>query len=164
MPIVIRPARPEEAARLSEIACRAKAHWGYSAEQMARWRPAFLTITREYIDRHSPLAAQDEKGFAVAFAALERTAKGAVLAHLWVLPDYMRRGIGTRLFHRIAQDAGEFSFTSDPQADGFYLKLGARLIGKVQSEHQGRALSLFRYRAAAAGDGEESAPGRAGGL
>lgn len=44
-----------------------------------------------------------------------------------------------------AQGASEFTFTSDPQADGFYLKLGARIIGEVESERQGRTLSLFRY-------------------
>ena len=79
------------------------------------------------------------------FAALETGAKGAVLEHLWVLPDHMGRGIGTRLFHHIAARTGEFTFTSDPQADGFYLKLGARVIGQVESDYQGRTLSLFRY-------------------
>lgn len=30
-------------------------------------------------------------------------------------------------------------------AYGFYLKLGARIIGEVVSERQGRTLNLFRY-------------------
>ena len=34
---IIRAARPDEAALLSELALRAKAHWGYDA---IFWRPA----------------------------------------------------------------------------------------------------------------------------
>lgn len=145
MPIFIRAARPDEAERLTEIAFRSKAHWGYSAEQIAAWQPAFLTVTADYITRHSPVVAVDAEQGSVAFAALERDAQGAVLEHLWVLPGFMGRGIGSRLFRHIAARASDFTFTSDPQADGFYLKLGARIIGEVVSERQGRSLSLFRY-------------------
>ncbi|MDE2637909.1 MAG: GNAT family N-acetyltransferase [Chloroflexota bacterium] len=145
MTIFIRAARPDEAERLTEIACRSKAHWGYSPERIAAWRPAFLTVTADYIRAHSPVVAVDDDGGVVAFAALEREAQGAVLEHLWVLPGFMGRGIGSRLFRHIAGLASEFTFTSDPQADGFYLQLGARVIGEVESDHQGRTLSLFRY-------------------
>ena len=154
MQISIRPARPEEADLLTEIACSAKAHWGYSAEQMAAWKPAFLTITSQYIEQHAPWVAENETCRPVAFAALEQGAAGAVLEHLWVLPEYMGRGIGRRLFRRIAARTGAFTFTSDPQADGFYLKLGAQLIGQVESDFQGRELSLFRYDATAANRAE----------
>ena len=145
MAISIRAARPDEADLLTEIACRSKAHWGYSREQIAAWRPAFLTVTADYITRHSPVVAEDDVCGVVAFAALEQGARGAVLEHLWVLPEFMGRGIGSRLFRHIARLASEFTFTSDPQADGFYRKLGARIIGAVESDHQGRTLSLFRY-------------------
>lgn len=146
MLITIRAAHPDEAERLTEIASRAKAHWGYSGEQMARWRTAFLTVTADYIRAHSPVVAVDSECGPVAFAALERGTPGAALEHLRVLPEFMGRGIGSRLFRHIAMLASEFTFTSDPQADGFYLKLGARIIGEVNSERQGRSLSLFRFR------------------
>lgn len=145
MPISLRAARPDEAERLTEIACRSKAYWGYSPDQIAAWRPAFLTVTADYITKHSPVVSEDEDCGVVAFAALERGPRGPVLEHLWVLPEFMGRGIGSRLFRRIAMLASEFTFTSDPQADGFYLKQGARIICEVESERQGRTLSLFRY-------------------
>ena len=145
MPITFRQARPDEAERLTEIACRSKAHWGYTAEQIAAWRPAFLTVTPDYISAHSPVVAVYDECGPVAFAALERGPQAAVLEHLWVLPEFIGRGIGSRLFRHISVRAREFTFTSDPQADGFYLKLGARVIGTVESEHQGRTLSLFRF-------------------
>ena len=40
----IRPAVESEAQLLSALVMRAKAHWGYSAEQLERWRPQ-LTVS-----------------------------------------------------------------------------------------------------------------------
>lgn len=150
MYIIIRPARPEEANWLTEIACCAKARWGYSDEQIADWKPAFLTITSDYVRQHALWVAEDKAAGPVAFAALEHGAAGAKLKHLWVLPGYMGRGIGSGLFHHVAGRGPVFIFTSDPQADGFYLKLGARIIGEVESARQGCRLSRFRYDAATA--------------
>jgi len=71
MSIIIRPARPEEANWLTEIACRAKARWGYIGEQIADWKPAFLTIASDYVRQHSLWVAEYVTGQPVAFAALE---------------------------------------------------------------------------------------------
>ena len=149
MAVSIRFAAPEEADRLTEIACVSKAHWGYSAAQINDWRRAFLTVTADYILAHSVWVAQDTCGKPVAFAALERHCTSAVLEHLWVLPAFMGRGIGRRLFKRVAAEEPDFTFTSDPHADDFYRKLGAQKIGEVVSDSQGRWLSEFRFRAPA---------------
>lgn len=145
MSIRVRAARPVEAQRLSEIASLAKAHWGYSAEQIDRWRLAFLTVTADYIAAHSVWAAADEADRAIAFAALERRVAGDVLEHLWVLPAYIGMGIGRRLFQQVASESPAFTFTSDPHANAFYRRMGARKIGEVVSDYQGRALAEFRY-------------------
>jgi len=71
MSIIIRPARPEEANWLTEIACRAKARWGYSAEQIADWQPVFLAITSDCVRQHSLWVAEYVTGQPVAFAELE---------------------------------------------------------------------------------------------
>lgn len=145
MRIRVRAARQDEAERLSEIARKAKAHWGYSAEQLESWRGAFLTVTPDYIAAHSVWAAADSSDCPVAFAALERSAECDVLEHLWVLPDTMNLGIGRRLFQRVAFESPDFTFTSDPHADDFYYRMGARKIGEKTSAYQGRALTKFRY-------------------
>ena len=72
MSVEIRAARPDEAQRLTEIACRSKAHWGYSSAQIEYWREKFLTVTAEYIRAHSVWVAADESGAVIAFAALKR--------------------------------------------------------------------------------------------
>ncbi len=145
MPIRIRRAEPAEAEKLSEIARLSKAHWGYSEAQIEEWRESFLTVSAEYIQKHSVWVAAE--GDVIAFAALEQDDGGAALEHLWVLPAYIGQGIGRRLFLHVARQAAEFTFTTDPHADGFYRKLGAIKIGEVASIYQGRSLSVFRYQA-----------------
>lgn len=149
MNAAIRCAGPEEAERLTEIACLSKAHWGYSPAQIESWRAQFLTVTAEYVKAHKVWVAADPCGAAVGFAALERRNAGSVLEHLWVLPAYIGRGIGRRLFQQVACSADEFTFTSDPHADDFYRRMGAEKIGEVTSDYQGRNLSEFRFRAPA---------------
>ncbi len=158
MNICIRRARPEEADALTEIACRAKAHWGYPAHYVARWRDEFLTISPDYIVAHLVWVVVVEGDEPVAFAALERRATGDELEHLWVLPAYMGQGIGKRLFHVVARHSPEFSFTSDPHADGFYCKLGALKTGQRRSAYQGIILTEFRYRRAQANESAFASP------
>ena len=145
MRIRLRRARPDEAERLSDIACQSKAHWGYPAEQVERWRGTFLSLTADYIAAHSVWAAVDGADCPVAFAALERSSGGDVLEHLWVLPAFIGMGIGRCLFRQVASESPSFTFTSDPHADDFYRRMGARVIGATASDYQGRWLTKFRY-------------------
>ena len=47
----IRPAHPEEAAQISELALRSKSHWDYAPEQLEVFREE-LTLTPETIRPH----------------------------------------------------------------------------------------------------------------
>jgi len=143
---IIRDALPEEAGQLSLIAQRAKAHWGYAPEQINLWRGSFLTVTADYIAAHQVWVAVAGSDRPVGFAALEHHEDGVVLEHLWVLPGYMGRGIGAGLMARAANEAPAFTFTSDPHADAFYYKLGARKVGEVYSARQGIILTRFVFR------------------
>ena len=51
-----------------------------------------------------------------------------------MLPAFVGMGIGRRLFLQVASESPSFTFTSDPHADGFYMRMGARVIGKVASD------------------------------
>ncbi len=106
-------------------------------------------MTADYISAQSVRVAVDDTGVAIAFAALEQQDEGAVLEHFWVLPTYIGKGLGKRLFSHVAARASEFTVTSDPHADDFYRKTGARKIGREESAFQGRSLSKFRFRAQA---------------
>jgi hypothetical protein len=71
--IEIRAARPEDAARLTEIAHAAKRHWGYPDGLIRLWH-ADLTITGDFVDAnptHCAVAGAEVLGF---YALRARTA------------------------------------------------------------------------------------------
>jgi GNAT superfamily N-acetyltransferase len=161
----IRPADPAEAAALSKIAHDAKQHWGYPDHWMKRW-DADLTITPEFINSNHVYVAEDE-GKLTGFYALAIKDQKAELEHLWVTPDLIGTGVGKALFLAAMETAAQLraasvELTADPNAEGFYQKMGAYRIGEVASEMDGEPRVLPRLRIGAeetetAADGEREA-------
>jgi GNAT superfamily N-acetyltransferase len=138
-------AQPADAARLSEIAWAAKASWGYPPTWLERWRDQ-LTITPEFVRANETFAVCLSRQL-VGFHALLRTADTMRLEHLWVLPSQMGRGWGRALFQHAAARAialGVHSLTieADPNAEPFYLHLGAVRTGVIASEIEGKRREL----------------------
>lgn len=91
-------------------------------------------------------------GSALGFYTLRVGGANWELEHLWVLPSCLRQGIGRALFaHAVgqaqSQGARRLTIESDPHAEGFYLRMGARRIGTVTRELDGqpRALPLLAH-------------------
>ncbi len=134
-----------QASALSAIAWAAKAYRGYPAHWMEQWREQ-LTITPDFIARHDTFAAQRD-GEAIGFYALSEGPAAISLEHLWVLPERIGQGIGRALFEHAtgraaARGASCLTIESDPQAEPFYLHLGARRAGAVASEIEGQPREL----------------------
>ncbi len=74
------------------------------------------------------------------------------LLHLWVLPEAMGRGVGRSLFSHALERARilgfrELEIESDPNAEGFYQRMGAHRVGtstKVLAGHN-RELPVLVY-------------------
>ena len=136
----MRRARPDEAALLSDIALRAKAHWPYPAEQIAAWRND-LVVTPEQISSYPTHVAQID-AIVTGFFLLEPQQENWTLEHLWVLPDYMRRGIGRALLSHakdVAAAGGAEALTidADPYAEPFYQACGAIRVGTIAAPIDG---------------------------
>ena len=134
---------PTDAPRLTAIAHAAKRHWGYSDELIALW-DADLTVTPQFIDDH-PVFCAVQGDEIVGFYALSRQGEAFELEHLWVDPQYTGAGIGTRLFEhavRTVRSLGgsRLTIVSDPHAEGFYRRMGARRVGEAPSKPEGRTL------------------------
>ena len=144
-------ARPEDAGILTHIAVAAKRHWGYPESWMASWRE-LLTIRPEFIASHETYSAIID-GQAVGFYGLRCGGGKLQLEHLWVLPAAMRCGVGRALFAHARERARALGFQSleiesDPNAEGFYERMGARRIGAniMELEGQCRELPVFIYK------------------
>jgi GNAT superfamily N-acetyltransferase len=162
MTVEIRSLTADEARMLAHelaaLGTRSKGAWGYDdafmerfGSQMGPWLEEFTAGMRDDGDR-LVLVAEDD-GTAVGFAILEQTdpQKPAWLEDLWIEPHRMRGGIGGQLL-RAALDAARaagrtaLEFESDPNAEGFYLRMGARRIGEQASDFQaGRMLPVMRF-------------------
>lgn len=153
--MMVFPAKPGDAPTLTRIAFAAKAHWGYPAAWLAEWEPG-LRVTPEFLAANEVFVARPSAGGAgeiLGWAALVAAADGALwLDHLWVQPAAMGRGVGRVLFEHAVARARARGFASlriesDPHAEPFYQRMGARRTGLAISMVQGtpRALPLLEH-------------------
>jgi GNAT superfamily N-acetyltransferase len=129
----IRRAVVTEAPALTDIAFAAKRHWGYSPQTMELWRRD-LTITADTIESNATFVYEDDR--ILGFYTLSVDQQEWELEHLWVLPQWMRQGIGKALLTHAAATVGAgrgrvLRIDADPNAEPFYLACGAQHIGNV---------------------------------
>lgn len=147
--MVIRPATGDDVDTLTDLAHRAKAHWGYPASWMREWDPQ-LTIIPGYLDMHDVWVAEHD-GAILGMCALEDRGTRWSLEHVWVEPTAHGGGIGRALVTRALDEArrrhpGIVELLADPFASGFYERLGARHAGDVAAPMPGaRGRTLPRY-------------------
>jgi len=150
--LTIRPAHPEEAAALSALAFRSKAHWGYDAAFMEACR-ADLTVSSEEIARQ-PVYVLEGAELLLGFYTLRGDGDEATLTDLFLDPAAIGRGHGRRLWQHAVETARRLGCAtlvlhSEPQAEGFYRAMGAVRVGDVPSNvFPGRMLPLMRIRLA----------------
>lgn len=136
----IRPARAGEEERLREVACAAKSHWGYEAERVREWAKSL-----EYVGKDVWVA---DVGEPVGYATLIVEGELGELDELWVEPNWIGRGIGSELFRFVAARAASFGaarleWEADPNAVGFYERMGARKLHDSAPSEWGRILTVM---------------------
>lgn len=146
---MIRPATSDEATALTQIALDAKRYWGYPEHWITYWE-SDLTISPEFVNDNQVFVF-DSDGEIRGFYALCINANAAELEHMWVAPQYIGTGIGKELFldamDRAATfDVDEVQLTADPNAAGFYERMGAKKIGEANSTIDGQPRTLPRMK------------------
>lgn len=148
-PVTIRRAIPEEAATLTQIALDAKRYWGYPEHWIQHWE-SDLTISSDFIREHHVYVADDE-GEIRGFYALCLGDSKAELEHMWVTPAGIGTGIGKELFldameRAAALNVNAVELSADPNAAGFYNRMGATQIGETDSVIDGQVRKLPRMK------------------
>jgi N-acetylglutamate synthase-like GNAT family acetyltransferase len=149
MNLQIRRATPDEADALTEIAHAAKRRWNYPEKWIEQWR-ADLTITPEFVGNHEVFVAVAD-GEIGGCCALVVSDSQAELEHMWIDPQQMGNGVGRALFEYTKQRAKELGLTqlelsADPNAEGFYQRMGAKRIGEVRADIDGQTRVLPRMK------------------
>jgi GNAT superfamily N-acetyltransferase len=146
---MIRPAATSEASVLTRMALEAKRYWGYPEHWIKHWE-SDLTISSDFInDNHVYVAEED--GQIQGFYALIVTGNKAELDHMWVKPTLIGTGIGKELFldameRAAALKVSAVEISSDPNAAGFYRRMGATEIGEVDASFDGVTRKLPRLK------------------
>lgn len=144
----IRPAAPQEAAQITAIALRSKAHWGYSQAFMDACRHE-LTITAEMVVTSVVMVLETSTGITGFYTLQHIDAETAEIGHLFIAPETIGEGYGEQLWRHAlatAQAAGyrRLQVESDPYAEGFYQRMGMIRYGEHASTiFAGRFLPLL---------------------
>jgi GNAT superfamily N-acetyltransferase len=128
----ISPAFPEDAEALTKLAFESKGYWGYPEHWLEIWRDQ-IEMTPEFIQRNSVFKAVTRERKLLGCAGLEFIDDKWILAGFWVKPEIMGKGIGNALYQKIMkcareEDAQIVQWESDPNAVGFYERMGAKII------------------------------------
>lgn len=143
----MRPAQAGEAASLTALCRRSKAHWGYDAAFMLQSAQA-LTVHEDDIATGRVLVAVDAVGRVLAVARVEPDGE---LGLMFVDPPAIGSGVGKVLFEgsvALARGLGarRMAILADPNAARFYERLGARFVADAPSDAiPGRTLPLYEY-------------------
>lgn len=150
--ILVRRLSEDEAPALLEelttLVVRSKASWGYDDDFMARF--AAGSVTRELVGERRVCLVAFASDRPVGVAVIDDEGTRAWLEDMWVEPEFFGRGVGRALWDGALEVAHEWDrvsleLESDPNAEGFYLVMGARRTGtRASSVLVGRELPLMR--------------------
>ncbi|MEQ8406122.1 MAG: GNAT family N-acetyltransferase [Oceanicaulis sp.] len=153
--VALSPARPGHGPALNRLILRSKAYWGYDAEMMnimarvLRLDPDAMATGRAMAGWRGgePLGVaqisqphEDERGRSMA------------LDLLFIAPDAIGTGLGRILYDWAVTQARAAGCTrldilSDPNAEAFYLAMGARKVADRQSQAvPGRTLPFLEHQ------------------
>ena len=154
---MIRPAEKEDAQILTGLSFESKGFWAYPKEYFDVWKPE-LTITSDYIEKNDVLVFESEGAIVGYYSIVElengievsviKIEKGYWLEHMFIAPKYIGRGIGKIMFEHLRKRCEikgirQLGILSDPNARGFYEKMGCDYQGEFPSTIAGRTTPLL---------------------
>ncbi|MBB6523248.1 GNAT family N-acetyltransferase [Pseudoteredinibacter isoporae] len=141
-------ADPRDLKDINRIVIAAKRHWGYPEEWIQQWLPD-LTVNESVLEER-PFWLLKSEGSTLAVASCASLGEGLYeLEDCWVDPACMGLGAGKKLLefvlsHLQELSAKELLIAADPNATGFYEKMGAEACGFRDSTPEGRKLPLYK--------------------
>ncbi|SDY97787.1 Acetyltransferase (GNAT) domain-containing protein [Amycolatopsis xylanica] len=143
--IRLRPAEPHEADAITALARRSKAHWGYSQEFLDRVRDILVVHPEQIHDDRVVVADRD--GALLGFYRIDGKPPSGELADLFLDPASIGTGLGRRLWEHAlaaakAQGFESLDLEADPNAEPFYLHMGAERTGEIEV-YPGRSLPVM---------------------
>ncbi len=138
----------EDSKLLTSIALRSKAYWRYSKELIESWRND-LTITSKMVEEMMIYKYVQNNKIAGFYALNPPKGKAIKLEMLFVLPEFIGKGIGKNLLlhaieHTRKLNADSITLLADPNAVFFYKSQGFNIIDKKESAISNRFLPIMQ--------------------
>ncbi|MCP4181289.1 MAG: GNAT family N-acetyltransferase [bacterium] len=150
MNIIIEKAKPEDSKEITKVIIASKKYWGYPEEWFKQWND--LVITPQTIETRDFYVGRIKNEIIFVYSIKYLTVSKYELEDCWILPDYIGKGYGKLLFKDLDKKLDVLKCTSlricsDPNAEGFYIKMGAVKIAEEPSKIKGRIFPIFEYKA-----------------
>ena len=121
---------------LTNIAIRSEAYWGYDFEFMEKFKTMYK-VSEDFIENNPTYIIRDED-IIVGFYGILIDEREISLEYLFIEPQYIGKGYGKMLWNHMisecrALNIKEFTLVTSQQAKEFYIKLGAKICGEVDS-------------------------------
>lgn len=146
----LRAAAERDAPELSALALRSKAHWGYDEAFLAACREELSVEPAAISDPRQCWRVATDGDRVLGYYGLSPIDQLEVeLEALFVAPEAIGTGVGRRLVDDALDTASSRGFAriviqGDPNAEGFYLAMGATRTGDRESGSiPGRFLPVF---------------------
>ena len=135
---------------LSELTVRSKSHWNYSSEQIEKWQ-IDLTVSAEYVDKNEVWKLKEDDKLIGYYSFIIMNSKKVKLDNIFIDPEFIGRGYGKILmeyFFKQVKNKGlkNIYLDSDPHAEKFYLNLGFKVIGQLESSIKNRFLPIMELK------------------
>ncbi len=146
----IEKAQKTDCNTLTALTIRSKSYWGYSSEQITKWKDD-LTIHAEYIDQNVVYKLIKENQLIGYYSYIVQDDKKIKLDNIFLEPDFIGNGYGKLMmkhFFQQVKDEGyeTIKLDSEPNAEKFYLSLGFKVIGQLESSIKNRFLPIMELK------------------
>ncbi len=130
----LRSPKPADLQGLTDLCMRSKAHWGFDANFMSKCLPIFTYTSDDLAIGHWAVEQN-----LLGMVHIVITGQSASLDKLFIDPAAIGKGLGHQLFHWAetharGNGASVITIVADPNAVGFYERVGAELIGQHPSD------------------------------
>lgn len=134
--LTIRRAIANDENEINQLVMRSKSYWPYPKDYIEDCREV-LKIDTNYISQW-PVYVAEINNVKAGVCAIKPVDNENRLDHLWIDPTAIRTGVGKKLLLHAIEEAKKlnwksFRLAADPYARDFYLKMGGKQIGTVQS-------------------------------
>lgn len=145
--MIIEKASTKDHEILTEITKKSKAYWGYSEEQILKWSNN-LTITQDYLKDNDVFKLINDNKIVGYYSYIIEEEKNVILDNLFVLPEYIGKGLGkylmTDFLNRMKENQiRKITLDSEPNAELFYSKMGFVKIGEFETSIKNRFMPIM---------------------